>query len=257
MALQLLKDWLLDPLALLFIATCVGFLWSLRLGGWLRWYLLGLIAAFQFVSAPIIVNPMLGVLEGRYTQGESCAAASPDHIIVLGGGVSSAIRNVDEYERMYPPTLARVAAAARLAREWPGSRLILAGGGPQAVSEAEVMAHFLEREGIARERMVLESRSQSTSGNAREVVALLAADKATHGGGGNHDVLVTSARHLPRVMLHFREQGLDPCPFGVDYLAVPDIPVWAWMPQVTALDKFNVLLHEVVGLAAARLGFSI
>jgi len=263
----LIRDWLLDPLALLFLlAVCGGLVgqWRMRRGSrrgearrkrssapgalrraapWLLW-----IACFLVASAPVVVNPLVAAVEDRYPEDASCPTGGV--IVVLGGGVDSRVARVDEVERMRPATFARTVAGERLALADPGVSLVLSGGGlggdVTRVAEADVMANFLESRGMPRSRLVREGLSGDTASNAREVARLVsAADPPVR--------LVTSALHMPRALATFEAAGVEACPVAVDRLAIPDIPIWAWMPQVTALVKFDALLHELAATVLYRL----
>jgi len=245
---SLLRDWFVDPLALLFLLS----LGLLIMGFWGRWtaaarvvvsvWILGCL----LISAPKIVNPLVAVLEDRYRSPASCLAGQT--IVVLGGGVDSRAVSSTEFERMQPSTLARLATAERLARDNPTTPIVVAGGALRDVSEAAVMADLLSRLGIAEERLLLEDQSMNTWANAVNVAALLGARELPR------DVqLVTSALHMTRAKNAFEKNGVVVCPVAVDFQSIENIPAYALMPQTTALAKFDKLLHELVALAVYRL----
>ena len=254
-------DWFLDPLALLFLSSLAfgtagvaagpgrdrrGRRARARRAVALAFWTGGFLVA----SAPAIVNPLVAALEGRHPAGTECPSGTP--VIVLGGGVDSRVRDAEEYERMRPATLARTAAAERIARDEPGVTLVLSGGGlggdASRVPEAAVMARLLESRGADPGTLVTETGSGDTAGNAREVARLLAAR-----GASGEARLVTSALHMARALATFRTAGVDVCPVPVAPIAIEDVPPWALMPQTTALVKFDRLLHELLALVAYRL----
>jgi len=272
---DLIRDWLLDPLALLFLLSIAfGLAWLMggrrggsgrgrggrrRRAGTVR-RLLPLVlwcGCFLVASAPAIVNPFVAVLEDHHPANVECPAGTP--LVVLGGGVDSRVRDAGEYERMRPATLARVAAAERIAIAEPTVTLVLAGGGLggdlSRVPEAGVMSRFLlAREGFPDSvTLYRDVRSGDTAGNAREVVSILSGGDVVTEGRPPAIRLLTSALHMPRALATFRAAGLDPCPVPVAPIALPDVPAWALMPQTTALVKFDALLHELVALAVYRL----
>ena len=259
--MDIVVDWLLDPLALLFLLSLAfgvprvmtgagrgrrGRRPRARRAAALAFWTGGFLVA----SAPAIVNPLVAVLEGRHPAEVGCPAGTP--VIVLGGGVDSRVRDAGEYERMRPATLTRTAAAERIARREPGVTLVLSGGGlggdASRVSEAAVMARLLEARGIDPGTLVTETRSGDTAGNAREVARLLGAR-----GAAGEARLVTSALHMERALATFRAAGVDACPVPVGPIAIEEVPPWALMPQTTALVKFDQLLHELLALVAYRL----
>lgn len=116
---------------------------------------------------------------------------------MLGGGINA--RGEAD-----PATIARTQAAAVLARERPLLALVLTGrqsgldGVTYAVSEARWMADQLARNGIARQRMVLEDESRDTIGNA-----VLVAARHLRWLEPRPLWIVTSSYHLARSVLAF------------------------------------------------------
>ncbi len=95
-------------------------------------------------------------MEDSYLHETECGTGS--HLIVLGGGVDSRIRDVREFDRMSAATLSRAMAAVRTVQGEPDARVIVAGGavvGP--IAEADVMAAYLEQMGVPAERILRES----------------------------------------------------------------------------------------------------
>lgn len=117
--------------------------------------------------------------------------------VVLGGGI-----NV--HGQADAATIARARGAAALARERPLLALILTGrqsgreGVPYLVSEAQWMADSLAREGVARERMVLEEEARDTIGNA-----VLVAARYLRRLEPRPLWIVTSSYHMARSVLSF------------------------------------------------------
>lgn len=245
--LMLLRDWLVDPLALLFLLSLLLLGARLRQQGSRRgWIAAGVwVACFLLASAPRAVNPLVSLLENQQASLSACTPDLP--IVVLGGGVDSRAASAAEFERMQPATLARVAAAARLANVHTGVPIVVAGGALRQVSEAAVMAHLLQRLGVAGSRLLQEANSTNTWSNAKNVAALLRSKQLPAGVR-----LVTSALHMRRAISAFERNGLRVCPVAVDYQALQNIPAWAFMPQTTALVKFDKLMHELVALVVYR-----
>ena len=91
-------------------------------------------------------------------------------------------------------------------------------------------------------------------------VALITADEAVSAKqflqetGGHRVILVTSAAHMPRAALLFRQAGVDFIPFPVDYQS--EGWVWKWdkfLPSAAGLDQFGKFEHEILGLTVMRL----
>ncbi|CCG07876.1 Putative uncharacterized protein [Pararhodospirillum photometricum DSM 122] len=91
--------------------------------------------------------------------------------------------------------------ALGLARRFARAFVIVSGGatqGPDRPSEAEVMARWLEAQGVDRGRLILEATSLNTAQNAHHVVRL------ARERGIRRLMVVTDQVHLPRAMLFFR-----------------------------------------------------
>lgn len=267
---SLLRAWLFDPVALLFLSAVLLLLaitlaWRRRrtrrrrhsgstgsssLPRWVipacsLWVVLYLVS-----SAPLVVNPLIASLEDPYLTMPACAAGS--HLVVLGGGIDSRLDDVRQFGRMHPATLSRVSEAARILEAEPGTRVIAAGGPLVNIAEADVMAAYLAQIGIEPERILREDRSVSTRENAVYVSAMLG-DETIRGPVR----LITSAMHMHRALSSFRQvlagTGIEVCPVSVDVQAIKDIPFYALMPQVTAISRFDLLLHEALALLSYRL----
>ena len=191
-------------------------------------------------------------MEDPYLQAAECGASS--HLVILGGGVDSRILDVREFERMSAATLSRSMAAVRTMQGEPATRVIVSGGavvGP--ITEADVIAAYLEQMGVPAERILRESRSANTRENALNIVALLMNEAVT-----GPVRLVTSAMHMPRALNSFRnvlataDSAIEICPVSVDVQALKGVPAYALMPQSTAIARFDLLLHEVVALLSYR-----
>ncbi len=103
----------------------------------------------------------------------------------------------------------------RLARDYPGARILVSGGDGSLSGDypgdAEVSARFFETFGISPDRLLQESSSRTTFENVnftREVLA---------GNGLENCLLITSAFHMPRSMGLFQKAGIEVLPWPTDY----------------------------------------
>jgi uncharacterized SAM-binding protein YcdF (DUF218 family) len=97
----------------------------------------------------------------------------------------------------------RVELAVQLHREGVAPLLLLSGGGPHPVSEAEVMRALAIAAGAPDAAILVESASGNTAENAFASARLL------RPRGARHVVLVSHRLHLPRARLLFRLAGLQ------------------------------------------------
>ncbi len=244
----LIRDWLIDPIGLIFLLSIVVFLLLARN----RMSLGLLLAAFTWLggmfimSAPRIVNPMLLHYENQYQAQPDCLAARP--IVLLGGGVDSRVKSKEQVEHMGHRTFVRATAANELAKTFIDVPVIVAGGALRTITEAEILRHYLLDLGIPSARIHEESTSQNTFENARNVRALIEQREFDL-----HINLITSALHMKRAKAVFEKQGLTVCPVAVDRHGIENVPNYAMWPQITALQKFDLLLHEQIGWWAYRI----
>lgn len=166
-----------------------------------------------------------------------------DAIVVLGGGdrydwMSRADVEADELP------YSRVAAGARAWQAGRAPLVILSGGRGGRHTEAAGMARAMVRLGVPPSALLLEQRSRDTRDNAL-YTALLA-----RGRGIRHVLLVTSAVHMPRASLWFRDAGI-----AVSPVSVPEPSRWTssarWRPSRGALWRSGRALKEYAGLVGA------
>ncbi|MFK7855177.1 MAG: YdcF family protein [Granulosicoccus sp.] len=207
------------------------------------------IVVYLLFSAPFVVNPLLAQLEDQYSDTAACATGS--HVVLLGGGVDSRLNEPTQFEFMSSSTLARAGAGSRLLKSEPETTVIVAGGALREISEASVIAAYLEAMGVEPARIIQEGRSANTRENAVNVAKLLEGEQLR-----GQLRLVTSALHMPRALQSFRrvlnEQGVEVCPVAVDFQALKNLPAWSWMPQTTTIVRFDKWLHEVIALSWYR-----
>ncbi|MBP9014364.1 MAG: YdcF family protein [Smithella sp.] len=88
--------------------------------------------------------------------------------------------------------------------------------------------------------VISESASKSTEEHPKNVRALL---------GDKSFILVTSAYHMPRAMLLFQREGLNPVAYPVDYLSRPEkYSMVDWLPSAESLWKLQIGLREYLAL---------
>ena len=236
---SLLRDWVLDPLGLLFLLS-LFFLWKLLRKRFSLRLILGAaigLGAIAFVSAPRIVNPMVLYYENQFVEEPDCLGAYP--IVVLGGGVDSRASSSDQLHHLNPPTFKRINAARNLAERFAGAPILVAGGALRSVTEASVMAHYLRTTGVAGARIYEEGDSRNTYENAVNIRKLI--DQREF---DEQIILVTSALHMKRAKKVFEKTGLEVCAVAVDRHGIRNVPAYALWPQTSAMVKFDLLMHE-------------
>lgn len=235
------------PLVLLAMAVSLVYLWRARK---LRGRALACVAiplaALVVLSMPVTGMLLVTTLEGR------CAAPEvwPDDaqaIVVLAGDVRR-WRTPEPRAELGPTTLLRCLAAAQVYRE-AGPLPVVASGGKcdpdqPGPASAELMRDFLERLGVPSSDLIVEPRSTSTYGNAVESRRLLSQR------GIAKVILVTDASHMPRSMMCFRRQSLEPVAAPCNARAGDwSRPIYDYViPSTGALANADVAAHEWLGI---------
>lgn len=240
--------WLTYPLALsacLLLGALLAL--ALRRRGWAAALVAVAFGWSALWSVPRMSDALRMSLESANPATTVQALPRVDAIVVLagGGGYARMDRAGLDLDDMHDSS--RIAAGARA---WFAGRapvVILSGGvGPPRHREADNMARVITRLGVPRASLLLEDRSHSTRENAG-YTARLARERGIH-----RVVLVTSAIHMPRASLLFRQAGLEVVP-----LAVPERPDrngWQerWLPSRSALWRSGRAFKEYAGLIGAR-----
>lgn len=119
-----------------------------------------------------------------------------DAIVLLGYGL-------DENDQATQELKLRVKAAAKAYREGYSDVIVACGGTTEGhrISEAEVMQALLLEEGIARDKILLENKSQITIENMRFAANVLG------GAKGRRVLVVTSDYHVRRSVLTAMRAG--------------------------------------------------
>lgn len=219
-----------------------------------------LFAAALFGSALVLMTPMaanllVAAVEGAGTPAQppavSCGAAGSDALagidaaVMLTGGFDRPPRDVEDFGALSRASLERTFAFMRLEIN-PGIDVVVVGGGPFAISEAEVVARLLIRHGFDPARLRVEPESRDTLENAHRVAAMLLPRQP-------RIILATDALHMPRAALAFARSGFQPCRQPLASYHVPAFGLMALIPQASALDKSRRALHEIAGAAYYRL----
>ena len=195
-------------------------------------------------SVPEVSDRLRETLERRDPVVAEAAFPKADAIVVLGGGILSGWL---DRGKIQPGDLAssRLGAGARAWHDGRAPVIILSGGGRPGHTEAMHMAEAITHLGVPSSALLLEQRSRNTRDNA-VFTARLARER-----GIRRVLLVTSAVHMPRASLLFRDAGIGVIPLSVPELAPRDDWADRWVPTRSALWRSGRALKEYVGLVDA------
>jgi uncharacterized SAM-binding protein YcdF (DUF218 family) len=189
-------------------------------------------------------NLLIHALESRFPQWDTSRGA-PDGVVVLGGAIESRLsREFGE------PAIGgdgnRIVALGKLARTYPGARIIYSGGDSSLLGnqppEAEFVYQVLDNLGVPRGRILLEPRSRNTAENAAFTKAL------ANPRGGERWLLVTSAQHMPRAVGSFRRVGFPVEAYPVGWRTGSHADLGVPLAFGDALARFDSGAREWIGL---------
>lgn len=244
--------FVIRPESWIILGVGVAFLSCLRRRRGLALWAGGLTFALMLLVAVLPLGEWaIRPLEARYPVAP--AVTRVDGVILLGGSEDAAGTAYWD-QSQFGEAGERYTTALALARRFPQAQVIFTGGSGllrdtagRAVSESDVARRFFAEQGLAADRLTLESQSRTTAENARLTLALIRPDPAQRW------LLVTSAHHMPRAMESFRAagwQGVTAWP--VDFRYRPPSRSIGW-DFARNLDTLNTAIREYVGLVAYRL----
>ena len=233
--------WLLSPLTLGLIGVAAGAFSLARAQTRRGWALFVFAWVWLWVwSSPWAFLWAGGALERQYPSVPVAKLPQADAIVVLGGGLGSPTRQT-VYPELYPGA----------DRGWQAARCFHAGKAPvilfSGVSEGPGMRQFLNDLGVPPGKILLEAESRNTFENGvftREKLKALKAKKV---------ILVTSAWHLRRAVMTFRQMGVEVIPSGCDYEALSlqswlcPMSVLYYLPSPDFLAKNSIVMKEHIG----------
>ncbi len=200
---------------------------------------------FSFRTVPYL---LLKPLESAYKPcavDSSAALPAVKWIVVLGGG-HNANQLLPSSNRISAISLTRLVEGIRLEKRIPGAKLVLSGGDSfGGETDADLMAELARVLGVEPGSIVVERGSLDTEDQADSIRSIVKRDPFA---------LVTSAWHMPRAMMVFRNAGTDPIPAPTDYL-IKNAPVTVrnFYPTIEGLEESGTALREYLAMGWARL----
>ena len=171
-------------------------------------------------------------------------------MLVLGGAIGIPYGEQDVRRYTLDASAQRMTAPVALLRQYPHLQLLFSGGQSDVIaretSVADAAREFYASMGVPLDRVLYERAARNTYENAVLSARVPSVDKTKPW------LLVTSALHMPRSMALFQREGWNVTPYPVDYRTGSFTPWTAYSIAVGAL-RWEMLLHEVVGLATLRI----
>lgn len=183
----------------------------------------------------------------RGVEAEFSLPANPegDVILLLGGGVNDAVPDFSGIGTPSEEMLGRIITGVRLQR-MVHVPIIVSGGAVfrHKKAEAPIVKRFLRDLGVPEEKIITEEKSRDTIENARYTVRICRAR------GYSKPLLVTSASHMKRALLSFRNAGMEVTPFPSGFKSLGR-ERYGWedfLPDAGELKKVSTAIREYIGL---------
>jgi uncharacterized SAM-binding protein YcdF (DUF218 family) len=204
---------------------------------------------YWLFATPVSADALAGIVAGGLRPATRQSAKGIQAIVVLDGGTSWYRVGDRSLDVPLDTTALRGLEAARVYALLSDPLVIVTGGtvGPARAGRPEggALVETLVRAGVPRDRVLLDTTSANTRAHAVNVSAILRAR------GISRFVLVTSATHLRRAMLAFRNVGLQPVPSAAPLRSADDARTGLsrWMPDRNSLWISEQAVYDAVGLA--------
>lgn len=196
-------------------------------------------AVIYLLSIEPVKDIILSPLEERYKKPQNVEA---DVIVVLGGGsYNTGVLTDDSLKRL----LTGFVLQKKL-----NIPIILSGGSAITnLPEAEVMKAVLIELGVDKSKILTDVNSRDTIGNA------FFTKKICQTYGFKKVLLITSAYHMPRSVLTFKNAGLDIIPYPTDFKMDKKYNLYSYFPKMNVLQDSTKAIREYIGLAGYYLHF--
>lgn len=196
----------------LFFGLCSLVLWRRRALSFLCMFIA--VATLLVLSFPLTGLKLIDSIEtkaGDYADPKTLVSRGARFIVVLSADFRDG--DLTTADRL-GSSLTRLMEGIRLWRQLPGAKLVVTGGQTPGLSHdmsiAQALSDMAVEMGVPKEAIVVEDKSWTTADQARLIKPLV---------GNEPFALVTSAYHLPRSLMLFRQQGMDPMPAPCDFHA--------------------------------------
>jgi uncharacterized SAM-binding protein YcdF (DUF218 family) len=176
-----------------------------------------------------------------------------DVIVLLGGGAYDVVPDFSGIGAPSGEMMGRIITAVRLQRRLH-IPIVVSGGAvfKDRKAEAPIVKRFLVDLGVPEQKIITEEKSRDTIENARYTVKICEAKRYSR------PLLVTSASHMKRAVLSFRNAGMEVTPFPSGFKALGR-ERYGWedfLPDPNELKKVSTAMREYIGLLYYRFAYS-
>ena len=167
-------------------------------------------------------------------------------VVVLGGSFNSGLESKERNEVSINSSAERLTKALEIYKKNPKLLILFSGFSrelePKGWSESDMAKRFFLDQGVRLDNLIFENQSTNTFENIKYSKDIITNYKGTWG-------LITSAHHMPRSFFTFKKQGLILEPISVDYKTGTSRMFWINFDISSGLSNWNIILHELIGIA--------
>lgn len=218
---KLIQSLFLPSGVFLFLLLLALFEKKRRRGFWL--ILVSILIYWVFSISPISYA-LISSLERKVLVPEGAKAST---VVMLRGG--------GDADRL------RAGGVLELVAQREIERVIVVGGSAlnPMDSGAQNMKRYLVNRGVEAKKIITEGQSRNTFENALATKVML---------GKEPFLLVTSAYHMPRSERAFKQNGMSPIPYPVDFKEKPSVSLMSIVPDPGDLRLSDMAIHEYLGM---------
>ena len=204
---------------------------------------------FLFFGYSPLSNFLLSKIED-YIQPSKFPIQQLTGVVVLGGSFEKGLESKERNQVFLNSTAERLTKALEVYKKNPRILILYSGSSNevklQGWSESDMAKKFLLEQGVKIDNLIFENQSRNTFENIKFSRDIIANYKGTWG-------LITSANHMPRSFFTFKKQGLILEPICVDYKTGTSRIFWINFDITSGLSNWNIILHELIGIAYYKL----
>ena len=245
--LSKILNFFINPLYILFIIIIIQlfiifFIESKKLVIFFSKLFLILFLFFGYIP---LSNFLLSKIE-NYIQPSKYPIQQLTGVVVLGGSFETGLESKERNQVFLNSSAERLTKTLEIYKKNPRILILFSGFSgelkPQGWSESDMAKKFFLDQGVKIDNLIFENQSRNTFENIKYSKDIIANYKGTWG-------LITSANHMPRSFFTFKKQGLILEPINVDYKTGISRMFWINFDISSGLINWNIIFHELIGIA--------
>lgn len=233
--LSKLFTYLLLPPGIFILTLFLAGIWAKRF----RFLFISLAIIFYLLSIKFVANFLLAPLESiKYSD------INASTVVVLAGG-----SNASGILKAYPDAFKREFYAYYLAKQ-KSLPLVFSGAGVKKRKEATAAkSDFILMQKLSNSKIKIhyENKSLNTKQNAQFTAMLFNKLKLS-----KNIYLVTSAYHMPRALIYFKNAGFKVTPKAVGFKVEEGYNFYDCLPNMHNFKNSYLAIHEYIGLLVAK-----